>query len=365
MPRLISLNSPWDLWIDDDRLLVAMAGSHQLWVMPLDESEIGPWAGNAREDIVDGPMLPDEPYGLGSSSFAQPSGLTADDRYLYVADSEGSSIRKIPLDGRGPVDTLVGTADLPNARLFTFGDVDGPAERVRLQHALGVAYHGGRLYVADTYNNKIKVVDTATGETSTLSGDGTPGASGAPARYDEPSGLVYVQGKLFVADTNNHLIRIVDVEDGSVRNLEIRGLEPPTAAEATTAETFPTAKQSTVETELKLAPGKFNIQLAPQLPEGWKLNADAPHRVVVETAQAEGGPQQLSAAVTYKDGQLQAELMLSAAAPQKIWVRCYFCQEGGEGLCRMAEFCFVLQAAQLESDGQNSLELELAIDPGF
>ena len=52
--------------------------------------------------------------------------------------------------------TLVGTADLADARLFTFGDVDGPKGKARLQHCLDVAYHDGRLYVADTYNNKIK-----------------------------------------------------------------------------------------------------------------------------------------------------------------------------------------------------------------
>ena len=51
-----------------------MAGPHQIWKMPLDEREIGPYAGNGREDIVDGPLLPRVPYDARYSSFAQPSG---------------------------------------------------------------------------------------------------------------------------------------------------------------------------------------------------------------------------------------------------------------------------------------------------
>ena len=62
-------------------------------------------------------------------------------------------MRAVPLDGKGEVKTIVGEG------LFEFGDVDGVGDEVRLQHALGVAYHDGKLYVADTYNSKIKVLD--------------------------------------------------------------------------------------------------------------------------------------------------------------------------------------------------------------
>ena len=136
-PRTTPLNSPWALWVHEQDLYIAMAGRHQIWKMPLDESEIGPYAGNGREDIVDGPLLPKAPYQMGFSSFAQPSGLASDGTWLYVADSEGSSIRAVPFDSKRKVRTLVGTSHLPQARLFTFGDVDGQGRNVRLQHALG------------------------------------------------------------------------------------------------------------------------------------------------------------------------------------------------------------------------------------
>ena len=102
-----------------------MAGPHQIWKMTLDEKEIGPYAGNGREDIVDGPLLPSQPYEQGFSSFAQPSGLASDETWLYVADSEGSSIRAVPFDTKEKVRTVVGTSKLPGGRLFAFGDVDG------------------------------------------------------------------------------------------------------------------------------------------------------------------------------------------------------------------------------------------------
>ncbi|NQT15876.1 MAG: redoxin domain-containing protein [Planctomycetes bacterium] len=225
-PLKAEIASPWALWIEGNQLYIAMAGPHQIWRMSLDASRIGPYAGNGQEDIVDGPLLPDKAYESGYASFAQPSGLASDGTWLYVADSEGSSIRAVPFNPRGKVKTVVGTADLPGARLFTFGDVDGPRAKVRLQHALGVVYHEGSLYVADTYNNKIKVIDPESGATQTLAGTGEPGTSDDPAMFDEPAGVTVARGKLYVADTNNHLIRVIDLAQGNrVSTLEIAGLE--------------------------------------------------------------------------------------------------------------------------------------------
>ena len=114
-----------------------------------------------------------------------------------------------------------------DARLFTFGDVDGPAVQARLQHPLGIAFHDGKLYVADTYNSKIKIVDPTTGATATLAGTGKAGSDDDPPSFDEPAGLSAAAGKLFVADTNNHLIRVIDLATKKVSTLPISGLKPP------------------------------------------------------------------------------------------------------------------------------------------
>ncbi len=228
-PRSTALTSPWALCISGNDLFIAMAGAHQIWKMPLDESLIGPFAGNGREDIVNGPRLPRSPSITNSSSFAQPSGLATDGKTLFVADSEGSSVRAVPLTASGNVATLIGTAALDESkRLFTFGDLDGLPGRAHLQHCMDVAYHDGRVYVADTYNHKIKVIDLKTRECTTLAGSGKPGnADGSlnqPAEFFEPAGICYATGKLFAADTNNHLIRVVDLATGRVSTVEMKGL---------------------------------------------------------------------------------------------------------------------------------------------
>ena len=203
-----------------------MAGLHQIWRMRLERPGIGVYAGNGVEDIVDGPIEPRRLYQPGYASFAQPSGLATDGQWLYVADSEGSSIRAVPFDARRKVWTVVGTAQLPSARLFTFGDVDGRGPSVRLQHPLGLAFYEGRLYVADTYNNKIKAIDPATGETRTLAGSGAAGRSDDPPTFNEPGGIAAAAGKLYVADTDNHLIRVIDLGRGNrVSTLRMSGLE--------------------------------------------------------------------------------------------------------------------------------------------
>lgn len=227
-PRTTALSSPWALWIHGSDLYIAMAGMHQIWKMPLDEKSIGPYAGNAREDIVDGPLLPNAPYQIGFASFAQPSGLTSDGKQLFVADSEGSTVRAVPLDGRGQVQTLVGLT----GTLFDFGDIDGTGQNVRLQHPLGVAWANGKLYVADTYNNKIKMIDVERQACSTLAGTGRVGLNdndqGRTATFNEPAGLSAANGRLYVADTDNHAIRVVELAaPNRVTTLKIEGLSAP------------------------------------------------------------------------------------------------------------------------------------------
>jgi len=227
-PRATALSSPWALWIHGTDLYIAMAGMHQIWKMPLDEKSIGPYAGNGREDIVNGPLLPNAPYQIGFASFAQPSGLTSDGKQLFVADSEGSTVRAVPFDGRGQVATLVGLT----GTLFDFGDVDGNGQDVRLQHPLGVAWSDGKLYVADTYNNKIKVIDVERRTCRTVAGTGKGGSAdsdqGRNATFDEPAGISAANGRLYVADTNNHSIRVVELEaPHRVSTLVIESLTAP------------------------------------------------------------------------------------------------------------------------------------------
>lgn len=206
--RELSLNSPWDLCLIDDRLFVAMAGCHQIWVMDLAKMQLELFAGTGREAIVDGPRL--------DGALAQPSGLATDGQILYVADSEVSAVRAIDLGSPGYLGTLVGEG------LFVFGDQDGIAEEVRLQHPLAVAWKGGQIYVADTYNHKIKVLYPTMRAVKTLFGTGRPGDQDGPAaEFSEPGGLSAADDRLYIADTNNHRIRVAELTSGEVTTLKL------------------------------------------------------------------------------------------------------------------------------------------------
>jgi hypothetical protein len=202
-----ALSSPWDLALDGPTLYIAMAGTHQIWSLDLESRQVAPFAGTGREGLRDGPR--------GEACFAQSSGLALAGRHLYIADSEVSAVRDIDL-GSGAVTTLVGED------LFVFGDQDGEAERVRLQHPLGITARDGMLYLADSYNNKIKRLDPRRRSVTTWLGSGD--ADRRDGREDqsafrEPGGVCAGAAGLYIADTNNHRIAIADWKTGEVRTL--------------------------------------------------------------------------------------------------------------------------------------------------
>ncbi len=211
--KSIELNSPWDLVYNNGLLFIAMAGFHQLWEMDLAGGQLYPILGTGREGLLDGPV---EYVWL-----AQPSGIATDGERLYFADSESSAVRTMQLGENSRLDTIVGRD------LFEFGDVDGVGDDVRLQHPIGVALVDGFLYVADTYNHKIKRVVPEERSAEAIAGKGEVGFRdgwAGDACFDEPSGVSAAGGRLYIADTNNHAIRVLDLETEQVTTLELTGL---------------------------------------------------------------------------------------------------------------------------------------------
>lgn len=208
-PRRTALRSPWAVWVDRPRLIIAMAGSHQL-VSLEDESALTLFAGSGREELRDGPG--------GFAGFNQPSDLAGDEHELFVADSEASAVRRVSLDGKATVKTLVGMG------LFEFGDRDGTGDAVRLQHPTGIAWADHQVFVADSYNHKIKRLDPQTRKMVTLIGAGQPGMREGKLRealLNEPQGIAVRGRKIYVADTNNHAVRVADLETLKLHTLEI------------------------------------------------------------------------------------------------------------------------------------------------
>ena len=189
---------------------------------------------------------------------------------LYFADSESSSVRWADVEGESRmVDVLAGS----DQDLFTFGDEDGIGTAARLQHPLGVVFDGGYVWVADTYNSKIKRIDPATGEVATLAG-GQGWRDGSDPLFYEPGGIDAADGKLYVADTNNHSVRVVDQITGETTTMVLRGLERYVIDASDGA--FP--GRTIFLDPVNVAPGAGSLVLEVALPAGYKVNPLAPSR---------------------------------------------------------------------------------------
>ena len=229
------ISSPWGLEIGGDKsqlLFVAMAGSHQIWVFFLSDSLWLKGSSHKAGTMLRFAGTGDEANRNNSyphrACFAQPSGVSINSSaaLLYIADSESGCVRSLSLKD-GAVKGLVG-GGLDPLDLFSYGDTDGTGRDVRLQHPMAVAYNpkNNSVYLADAYNHKIKVVGISDKSCTTLAGNGKAGATDGPmieTQFFEPSGLCLDSARqlLFVADTNNNAVRLVDLTAGIVSTLII------------------------------------------------------------------------------------------------------------------------------------------------
>jgi thiol-disulfide isomerase/thioredoxin/sugar lactone lactonase YvrE len=407
--RRVALSSPWDLQLVGRTLYIAMAGPHQIWKLDLNRQEVSVFAGSGREARIDGARA--------EAAFAQPSGLTTDGRTLYVADSESNIIRAIGLPADAPAKPPSGNAGakgltqdaaeatnaaagastpspssngegevrtLAGGDLFEFGDRDGRGDDVRLQHPLGVAFHDGQVYVADTYNHKLKLLDPRTGAVRTFAGTGKPGQADTPAAasFYEPGGLSVApaRGKLYVADTNNHAVRVVDLRTGAAQTLVLRGLQPPApSADAAAADeggeaTGPNVEEFKPAAQRLAAGGAGALVVEVALPEGYHLNPSAPHRYQITV---ESGMQHLGVASdlktgiavkdknpsrTAKDLKLPLRVPLSpfsaGSTALRVRLTLYYCREDNTGTCRVKTLVW-LAPVEVTADSSAPREIKL------
>jgi len=358
--RTIPLSSPWDLQLVGRTLYIAMAGPHQIWKLDLDKMEVSTFAGSGREARQDGALV--------EAGFAQPSGLAATDKTLFVADSESNIIRAIDL-ASGQVKTLVG------GDLFEFGDVDGEGDNVRLQHPLGVFPLGGKILIADTYNHKIKELNPEQRRVKTLLGTGQPGqADGSAASFYEPGGLSVANNKLYVADTNNHAIRVVDLKTKSVSTLRIDGLEPPAFAATPAPDVAPNAVEIKLDKQRLRASSDGTVVVTVDLPAGYHLNPAAPQRVKASIEngaehilfRAEGKSGEKNLAQTSKDLRLPLRLPVQASAPGsgelRIQLTLFYCREDNTGTCQIKTLVWRAPVEVVnEVDGANEIKVQARI----
>ncbi len=289
-PLEVSLSSPWDVvWSRKlNAVVVAMAGTHQIFSFDPLTGAVAIAAGNGLEGLLDGQAH--------EAWFAQPSGLAEDaDGNIWVADSETSALRKLAIadDGTVTVESAVGKG------LFDFGFRDGAASEARLQHPLGVTVlPDGSVAIADTYNGAVRRYDPATKTVSTL-------ARG----LSEPSDVIVDHTRaagseplLVVVEANKHQLVYVpipkeaqQVDEGASQTHRPKSPVAPGPLELTVRFTAPTGQKlddrwgdptqlkiSSTPPELLVAGGGTSVGLLRTL----ELASDVPEGVLHITARA-------------------------------------------------------------------------------
>jgi hypothetical protein len=342
-PTETALRNPWAVLAFDEIVFIAMAGAHQIWVL-IQGNQLGPFAGNGHEALVDGPVA--------EASFNQPSDLAFGMGYLFVADAEASAVRAISLAENSRVVTLVGQG------LFDWGDQDGSTSEALFQHPLGLTFDQRLVYISDTYNNKIKLLDPAEGQVKTLIGSGRAGfkdGSFEEAQLFEPEGVQAHQGRLYIADTNNHLIRVADLNTQRITTFHLKGLENLPVASVIQTPVYEL-------TPVTGSPGKLWVKLDVQLPEGYHRNAEMPTRLII----GEG-----SDAVSFffkEEEDLLFPVEVQSEGEVLLDLTIYYCKGGNDALCLIHNRSLLLpvKADEKASDhAEVSYMIETQMGEGF
>lgn len=269
-----------------------------------------------------------------------------------------STVRELSLEGSGKSRTLVGGA--LGTSLFAFGDKDGKGAQARLQHPLAVSVVRGdsQVVVADSYNHKLKLVDPTQGTVKTLVGSGRPGLRDGKQKQGElwePGGLASDPTNpnlLWVADTNNHAVRVFDLASNALTTFALDKDVPKAEAGASGKEagrgrpserSILNRRRSRV-VDLGSVAKQGRVQLQVDVPEGlqftatrtseWQLvgaGAAADTRGIINKESGAKGMAIVTIPSTVEDG---AMVELESAV--------YFCEEE-KGVCRTDGVVFRLQ----------------------
>ncbi|GJP46592.1 hypothetical protein CLOM_g5865 [Closterium sp. NIES-68] len=349
------LNSPWDVELTADRaaVMVAMAGQHQIWRFDLDTGRCVAFSGSGYERNQNGRFASDTAYAQPSALSLAPGGSE-----MYVADSESSALRALNLQTGGSRLITGGDANFAE-NLFKFGDRDGSTSRALLQHPLGaLSLADGTVLVADSYNHKIKLVDPTRGSVVTLAGTGSAGVRdgpGAQAQLSEPAGLAHgPDGTVFIADTNNSLIRCLHLPSASsptalLSTLDLSSLPPPPASSSSASSQRRRLRrrqkadeQVVEEPPVAAATGTLHLRLS--IPDDYHFTAGASSKFSVELPEAGSGGAAVTVTPQSGDLTLSGSLALasldftqegspdsSGSAVVQVHCKVYYCQQ--DDLC--------------------------------
>lgn len=197
-----SFYQPATCTTDGINLYIADAINHKIRKIVIASGLVSTVAGTGTAGAVDATGT--------AASFNIPYGITTDGTNLYVTDRSNNKIRKIVI-ASGVVTTLAGSG--------TAGAVDATGTAASFNFLLDITTDGTNLYVADSYNQKIRKIVIASGVVTTLAGSGSTGAvdaTGTAASFNVPTGITTDGSNLYVTDRVNYKIRKIVISSGVV-----------------------------------------------------------------------------------------------------------------------------------------------------
>ncbi|HZL25197.1 MAG TPA: hypothetical protein VFC39_01560 [Acidobacteriaceae bacterium] len=242
-PAAATLSGPTQLaWAQTGVLYVADTGNSAIRAIAPKESLIATVAGSANPGF-DGDGGPGQ-----GAQLQNPRGVAVDNSgNVYIADTGNNRVREL---SEGTITTLAGQQG--------GGYIgDGLATSTELNAPAGLAVDtAGNLYIADTQNQRIRIISG--GQISTVAGTGTAGASGdngtsAAAMLSAPTGIALDSaGNLYIADTGNNKVRSINV---STNSLAFKTLNPGESSPAQTVSLFDSGNQPLSLNSVSVPPG--------------------------------------------------------------------------------------------------------------
>lgn len=195
----ITIDCPWGVTRYFGDIYITEPKKNRVWHLDLKDNFMMVYTGTGRIGKGDG--YRDIAY------FAQPMGIVSTKYEIYVADAFSNAIRLIDLAADGKVSTVSG------GDIVYFGDKDGNKFNSLFTSPLGIDTDGDKIYITDTYNNKVKIIDAKSGDVKTIN---------VSEKMDKPEGVKYRNGYLYVVDRGNHRILKIEVKSGNTMVLEIK-----------------------------------------------------------------------------------------------------------------------------------------------
>ena len=203
-----SFNIPLGITTDGTNVYVLDMWVHTIRKIVIATGVVTTFAGTGACGAVDGTGT--------AASFCQPSGITNDGTYLYIADTSNQLIRKVDMT-TAVVTTIAGASGV-------YGYLDGTGVAAQFNYPEGITITGGHLYVIDTQNYVVRDVDATTGVVTTLAG--TAGVTGADDGIGSaiqfainPTGITTDGTNLFITDNTNATIRKIVISTATSSTL--------------------------------------------------------------------------------------------------------------------------------------------------